>query len=340
MMAQDKESFGFDPVEYRDLDPVDSVLVMEMVDLKIAANLVESDYQTLKALNPALIRWATPPEDSTWLILPDGSAGKFIEGWANVPPEQKKRQTIHVVKHGETLAGIARKYRTTVSDICGVSENKKLKPNRLTVGQEIIIPVAPDDYKESAVEYQVENSPPRQKTVNYKVRRGDNLTSIARKFGTTVSAVKKENNLYRSSTIHPGQTLVIRSSRGGGSSEKDDDDKPIPDPPPPEWHKVQKGETMSEIASKYGLGLSVLQRANPGVDPKRLKVGQKLKLPTGSEPKRETSPQFVFYTVRRGDTIGKIAQKYGVSETKLLEANDMNRRTVIHPGQKIKIPQG
>jgi len=347
IMAQKPEEFGFEKVNYRKPDPLDTVLVTEMVDLHIAAQLVGTDFQTLKQLNPALIRWATPPNDTTWLLLPDSTADKFITGWANIPEDQKKRQTVHVVKKGETLSSIAKKYGTTSADIKSLAENKKVKFKKLAVGQEIVIPYAPAGYAKATVEEQIAQAPPKQEKIVYKVRRGDNLNSIAQKFGTTVSAIKKKNNLYKSNKIFPGQNLLIRSARAVEVEPPEEDEPAVAassqkadnSPANPETHKVKRGETLSTIAAKYGLSVSALQKANKISNPGSLKAGAVLKLSNDADNQNDDAPQTGQYTVRKGDTIAKIARNQGVSVSELLKANGLGKQSIIHPGDKLKIPK-
>ena len=346
IMAQNPEEFGFQKVNYRSPDPLDTVLVTEMVDLNLAASLIGSDFQTLKALNPSLIRWATPPNDTTWLILPDSTAEKFVTGWANTPDDQKKRQTVHIVKKGETLTAIAKKYGTTSADIKSLAENKGVKFKKLAVGTGLTIPVAPSNYPKVASDFHVTQELPKQEKIVYKVRKGDTISSIAQKFGTTISAIKKKNNLYKSNKIFPGQKLLIRSSRGGVSEASDEDDAPAVDnatakaedtPSRSDTHKVKKGETLGKIAAKYGVSVAALQKENRISNPRSLKVGATLRVPNG-QPRDNESTQIERYTVRKGDTIAKIAREQGVSIANLLDANSLGKQSVIHPGDKLKIP--
>lgn len=339
IMAQNPTEYGFEPVVYRTPDPVDSVWITESVDLKLAANLVGSDYQTLKALNPWCLRWSTPPDESLWLILPEGTADTFKVAYAAIPEDQKRiAQTVHVVRRGETLGTIAKRYGTTVSEILAVKENRIPNRNRLTVGQEIILPVAPSHYKESASEYKVAaETGSLGKQVTYKVRKGDNLSSIAAKFGTTVSAIKANNRLYKSNRIYAGQKLIIHTGKSIAAPANDPDDNRNISRETPQYHVVKKGETLSAIASKYRLNTKNLMSLNGITDPGKLRSGQKLKL-YGDDRDEESPLSDSIHVVKRGDTIGKIAKKYGKTETAILKTNGLKKNSVIHPGDRLKIP--
>lgn len=340
IMAQEPTAYGFDSVPYRGPDPVDSVLVSESVDLKLAAGLIGSSYQELKTLNPAFIRWCTPPGDTTWLILPDGTADRFVAAYAALPDDQKRRQTVHIVHRGETLSAIARKYGTTVADIRAVKDNRLHNLNLLAVGQELVIPVAPEHYKASAAEYRVAaEPPPKLQDIHHKVRKGENLTQIAARYGTTVSAVKLNNKLYKSSRIYPGQRLVIKTGRAAAAVAEDDPPEAASSPSPkPTEHTVRKGEALSAIAVKYGVTVADLQRLNKIMDPAKLNVGIRLRLPDDATDSAADPPPPTTYTVKKGDTVAKIAKHHGVRESEIIRLNGLNKSAKIVPGDKLKIP--
>jgi LysM repeat protein len=126
------------------------------------------------------------------------------------------------------------------------------------------------------------------------------------------------------------------------------------DPPPPATtieHVIAKGETFSELAKKYGVSVKAIQQANPGVDPAKLKLGQKINIPPkppggasgpsssgpGTSPGAAAEPAGDVYVVQRGDTLTKIAAAKKVTVKALRAANNL-RTDQIRPGQKLKIP--
>lgn len=97
--------------------------------------------------------------------------------------------------------------------------------------------------------------------VRYRVKRGDNLSKIAKKYGTSVSNIKSWNNL-KSTRIRSGQVLTLYSGDGGGSAT----------------HKVRRGQTLSAIARRYGKSIRQIKSAN-GLRSDRIYVGQRLTIP-------------------------------------------------------------
>ena len=112
-------------------------------------------------------------------------------------------------------------------------------------------------------------------------------------------------------------------------------------------HVVMKGDSFSTIAKKYGVTSRAIQEANPGVEPTRLKIGQKLVIPakTGSAttatatatPTNGATGAAKTYTVKSGDTLNTIAKRNGITVKELQAANNLTT-TRITVGQKLRIP--
>jgi len=109
---------------------------------------------------------------------------------------------------------------------------------------------------------------------------------------------------------------------------------------------VAKGDSLAKIAKKSGVTLKALQAANPGVVPTKLKIGQKLVLPSGGKASADATAPAVAaggdtggasYTVKSGDTLTKIAKKNGTT-VKAIEAANGLSTTKIKVGQKLKLP--
>jgi membrane-bound lytic murein transglycosylase D len=108
-----------------------------------------------------------------------------------------------------------------------------------------------------------------------------------------------------------------------------------------EYHKVQSGETLGSIASRYGMSVSDLQRIN-GLNSTKIYVGQRLKVKEGTgtqTPTQNTTPAAAkkYYTVRSGDTFGGIAQRHGLSQSQLRRLNPSININRLSIGQKIRI---
>jgi len=160
---------------------------------------------------------------------------------------------------------IARAFGTSVDALRGI--NYIERGSRIYVGQKLKIPSNAKNLKsrsKSAAYAATDHGTESNGT--YKVRSGDTLWDIARKFGTTTSRLRSVNNLGRSSRIYPGQILKFSGSGSSGTGYV--------------IHKVRRGESLSLIARKYRTSTGRIMRANNISNPDRLKIGDRLKIYT------------------------------------------------------------
>ncbi|MBC7251163.1 MAG: LysM peptidoglycan-binding domain-containing protein [Anaerolineae bacterium] len=162
---------------------------------------------------------------------------------------------VHVVKWGETLSMIARHYGTTVASI--VQANNLRDPNHIYAGQRLIIPTETCTLPGGTY---------------YTVQRGDNLTLIAARFGTTVSAIVQANNLYNPSFIYAGQVLFIPGAVVTPAYETG------------VYYTVRPGDTLLGIAYRFGVNYWDIVCANNITNPSRIYIGQRLFIPGAVPP--------------------------------------------------------
>ena len=226
-------------------------------------------------------------------------------------------QTIHVVRWGETLGSIAARYGVTVNAI--MQANGLTNPNYVYVGQTLRIPTA------GAGPF----VPPSGTT--YVVKWGDSLGSIAYRYGITVEALMAANGLTNPNFIYAGQTLVIP-----GASPA-----PLPAPaaPPPAvtYYTVKWGDTLESIAYRYGTTVAAIMQANNLANSWYIYAGQVLAIPTGTAMP-PTHPAATYYIVQPGDTLTKIAIRYGTTVWALVQANNLSNPSLIYVGQVLVIP--
>lgn len=178
----------------------------------------------------------------------------------------------------------------------------------------------------------------------YRVRSGDSWYRIARRSGIPVKVLKSVNN-QRSNLIKPGQYVMIPgrgahrsfASRSTRRSTRRYAQKRAN-------YRVRKGDTLWNISQTYEVSLNTLKRAN-GLRSSRLKIGQRLYIPdtSASETKltrsqaAEAKTQLVNYNVRRGDNLWAIARRFGVKVSSLMKWNRLSSRSILRPGDKIKV---
>jgi len=213
---------------------------------------------------------------------------------------------IYVIRAGDTLFRLAQRFNTTVAAI--LRANPGLDPNRLMIGQQICIPGIP--------------VPTCPGGTLYTIRAGDTLFSIARRFNTTVEAILRANPGLDPNRLMIGQQICIPGI-------------PVPTCPGGTFYTIRAGDTLFSIARRFNTTVEAILRANPGLDPNRLMIGQQICIPGIPVP---TCPDGTFYTIRAGDTLFSIARRFNTTVEAILRANpglDPNRLVI---GQQICIP--
>lgn len=188
------------------------------------------------------------------------------------------------------------------------------------------------------------------------VRPGDTLWNLAVANHTSIAALVEKNRLaHGGSVIHAGQKLLVpgrpSATPSRGAAEKPGTSRPAAASGTGSVvHVVRAGESMSVIAKRYGVSLTKLLAANKLANASLIYVGQRITIPgatstTPSTPAKPGKPGATkpgtadsVYVVKAGDSMSVIAQRFGVSLTKLLAANKIADASRIYVGQKIVIP--
>lgn len=211
----------------------------------------------------------------------------------------------------------------------------------------------------------LEQVPPEERLtfVHHTVKKGETLSTIANRYDLSLAEVQSANRISNPNRIYPGMNLVIprpgttppealtasvggsskpaasssgSTSRSGGSSGGSSGSKA-----PTLSHTVRKGETLSTIASRYGVKASDLQRWNGISNANHVVVGQRLKVHGaasggGSSSGSSSAATWSSYTVRSGDTLSTIASRHGVTVAQLQSWNSISGSRIL-VGQKLKI---
>ncbi|MGZ4250993.1 MAG: LysM peptidoglycan-binding domain-containing protein, partial [Solirubrobacteraceae bacterium] len=219
---------------------MDQVTIDYPVDLRLVAECVDTSVNYLQELNPSLLRMTTPKDQSFALNLPAGSREKYESAMTAIPPDMRTWWRYHHVEYGDTLASIARKYRTSSSSI---AQANGLAGDEVKVGSKLIIPVAPGRSNSETASYS-------RHATHYKVRKGDTLSSIADDFEVSVDKLRKWNHL-RGTAVAPGRTLVIYKPLAGASSEAASSDSRSAPVKTAKTAKSGGAKSSSPAAAKY-----------------------------------------------------------------------------------------
>jgi membrane-bound lytic murein transglycosylase D len=182
----------------------------------------------------------------------------------------------------------------------------------------------------------------RVRVVYHRVRRGDTLGAIADKYGVSVAALRTSNKI-RGSIIQPGQDLLITAAPRGMEASVLARTETIEESAPvrrsgSSKHIVRRGDTLWSIARTHGVSLDYLADSNGLRRNGTLTVGQVLSIPgttTLASADDTAASRSMTYVVRRGDTLSRIATRFRVRLSDLLGWNDLTKRSVIKPGQRL-----
>jgi len=194
IIASHPTQYGFDDIT---LDPpvlTDTVTINYAVDLRLVSDLVGAPVDELMALNPSLLRMATPPDTAFDLHLPAGTAALFEQRIGSIPESKRTAWRYHPVIPEDTLASVARAYRVTIGDLAAA--NQVREDQALSGVQALVVPVAPV-------------AAPSMHTLLYTARRGDTLVSIADRFGVSLDQLRRWNKIPSGIRVEPGRRLHV-----------------------------------------------------------------------------------------------------------------------------------
>ena len=232
IIAKNPVKYGFElsPIEP---PPTETVSIPPAVDLRRVAEWAGISVDDIQELNPELRRWTTPIRGENYeLTVPAGTAETIRARIASSSPSELNALQWHVVKRGESLSTIARKLGVSRTDL---AEANYLKvASRVTAGQKLLIPRMPSaallarggttsatapavaDTTPAAVE---DDTPHEATRVVHRVKAGETLYSIARRYQTTVELLKRVNNLS-TSMLKVGARLVVATSRAAAGQQQ------------------------------------------------------------------------------------------------------------------------
>ncbi len=319
----------------------DTVSVDSEISFDLVADLVDSTPETVKQLNPALLRSATPPFGYD-LRLPEGTADQFRKEIAYVPEDKRLNWRRPAVEEGDSLEAVAREYHVSSETIAKLND---LDGKPLEAGLHLTIPA------ETKLELYggwgraggfIEDG-----TGRYRIASGDTLGSIARRFGVGVKQLMAWNGLPNT-RIRAGRYLVVQRDGGGSRSSRSVSASSRSGAAPTGRYKVRRGDNLSAIATRYRVDVSDLQAWN-GLRGSRIDVGQVLRVPGARRAESndrseggdnseagEQAPSGGRYRIRSGDNLATIARRFGVSVDDLKSWNGM-RSTRIRAGEWLQV---
>ncbi|UJR81036.1 LysM peptidoglycan-binding domain-containing protein [Sandaracinus amylolyticus] len=297
IVGRNPERFGVGDIVREDPIAIDVVEVPGGTSLGPIARAAGTTVEELHRLNPALRRDRCPPgSERVPVRIPGGARTAFERAWARIRPSDPVERS-HVVRFGEDLAAIARRHGVTERELREM--NELAEEDRVGVGLAIVVPATTVRASERASDPPVIAIPPGtfeyadRRRVFYRVQRSDELREIARFFGVTLDEVRQWNAIDPRAALQEGmflqlfvptridlgraivmsaeevRTIVIGSEEFYEHHVRQDGRVRL-------RYRVRTGDTLSEIAERFGLSTGSMARINQIAREATLRVGQEL----------------------------------------------------------------
>ena len=167
------------------------------------------------------------------------------------------------------------------------------------------------------------------------VRNGDSLSVLAERYNTDITTLKAANRL-RGNTIRAGRPLLVPVNQNGNSVRTYQTTNHIP-------YTVQAGDSLWSIAKAHNVSIASLVKTNRIAPREVLPIGRKLNVPSAvpiplpviNGPREVTRK--VAYTVRKGDSLARIAKRFGVGVSDLAKWNRLDLQKYLQPGQRLTV---
>ncbi len=355
IIASDPESYGFTDIKYQNPIAYETVEVKPNIKLSAIAAASSADKKLVYELNNELRKRITPPGKKTYKVkIPAGKGDTLLANLKRLHPVVAVEHKIHVVRRGENISRIARRYRIKPSKLMALN---KLRSTKIMPGQRLKVPYTSTEYvlldkNETPADYYVKKE---SKPVYHKIKKGETLSYLARKYKVSVANLKRWNNISSEKKLIAGKKIVVyghktKSSPAGRKSIV---------------HVLQKGETLGSLANKYKVPVASLMKWNQITNARRLRSGRRITvyLPqegktaisstasvatkkknrglvvVQNQTKKKVSAQthsadVTWYVVQSGDSMWTIARKFKVSVDKIRKWNDLNS-DLLRPGKRL-----
>jgi membrane-bound lytic murein transglycosylase D len=329
LICLNPSAYGFTGVTPEEPITFEKVKVDGCVDLDVLADCAGTDPEIMKLLNPELVQWCTPPGVKGYEIrIPAGSSKRFTERYARIPDDKKRDWIVHTVHKGETLAMIGKKYGIPASIIQEANHLSSTK--RLSVGKNIAIPVPRNSERYAGlVASSSRVDPSLRNRDDYAARHSDGKSRIARalSFARTHPPADTRDKTRLTYSVKKGDTIGHIA----------------------EWYGCRAADIRNWNDIAYGRPIRLGVELTIWVDKHEVARFEKIDEMTFAQkqatlPVKQESASVddsggdasKIYTVKKGETLEKIAQDRGVTIAELKKWNHL-RTSRIRAGQELAI---
>ncbi|HEX9707888.1 MAG TPA: LysM peptidoglycan-binding domain-containing protein [Steroidobacteraceae bacterium] len=271
-MLRTPEAYGFYLPPIPDTPYFRVVSTDGPVDLRLMSELAGVDSEELHALNPAWNRWVTDPDGPHRVLIPEVVADGFVTKLAALDANSRARLGVHTVAAGESLASIAGHYKVPENFIERVNAGKRAD---LRPGDLLWVPAGDVSQLRAGLGSDMERR-------THRVRSGESLWSISRRYGMTVPQLARMNNLSAKVVLQPGQRLQVAGSGGNSQQQASAGETQVAKSGKVNY-KVQRGDTLSGIARQFAVTVHQLQAWNNMGRSTVLRAGQFLTIHVGGQ---------------------------------------------------------
>ena len=175
----------------------------------------------------------------------------------------------------------------------------------------------------------------------YRIQPGDTFGAIAQRLGVPLDRLLEMNTHLHPRKLQVGAKILLPQSPQKMKGPLQNAASANGNTPMPQSHIVRRGENFWLIARKYGISTQELMRINTGLNPKRLRIGMKIHLPSPKRPakveknEKKNPDRPLHHLVGPGENIWLIAKRYGISTKSLLTWNRLSASAKIFPGEKL-----
>jgi membrane-bound lytic murein transglycosylase D len=364
MIAMEPEKYGFTNINYHKPYEYDVYTVDGAIDLQFLSTCANTDLTTLQEMNPELTQLSTPSNFSGGypLKIPKGSMEIFASNLKNIPETAKRTFLVHTVKKGETVTKIAKRYGVSKNDLADA--NNISTKSKLYAGLQLKIPVLTnlnvDDFSDNT-DTQVAQDLNIQSNNDQYVSPYTNLTTETQKTDNNVEVVNETTNEITEETIIEDE---VATNDNVNTIIEESTSSIIPEGSVAVSYKVKNDDSLLGIADLFNSRVSDIRNWNNIPYTSSIKVGQTLTIHVPEEMKdyyasldRTTETKsnsdlvtskntttkktgLVYHKIRRGETLGLIAAKYGVSVNQLRDWNNISGNKIMS-GRNLRIyPDG
>ncbi|MFC2119454.1 LysM peptidoglycan-binding domain-containing protein [Bacteroidota bacterium] len=349
LIAMDPEAYGFTNIEYSEPYKYDTYNIKGAIDLGFLSSSANTDLETLMDMNPELTQLSTPPEYEGGypLKIPKGSLETFSSLMENIPESAKRSFLVHTVVRGENLSRIAGNYGVTVYDLADA--NNISTKSKLYTGVKLKIPVLVDpqenDYAfNTDTQLALENGINSDKNYESPYTKLNGNSQTEETTTTEIKTIAVNNEETNESETIETETIEERI---------------ISSPVIPEGYvsvdySVKKDDSLLGIADRFNSRVSDIRNWNNIPYTTTIRVGQKLKIyvpkenqdyftsidkTSKIEEKAIIESQITYHKIRRGESLGLIASRYGVKISQIKDWNHLRGNKII-AGKKLKLYTG